>query len=537
MASLPAKETMQMQWRARARTAAVSAGCAAVLGAAACGAQGEQMDGGMSTFLGPQPAGSNAPAGSLSRLRGDVGPLALLPDAPVAAERRSECVMSAWALGAAVGCAGAATALQKLRKSRRRQAARSPKLVARRFFNFGAPEPEVDPEDPGRQAMCSEYQNMPGTLVAAEESEFGVAVVSRHDASEQDGYWPGGEGPGDVKQEWRELRLADKPADGSQPSVEAGTGQSVVKVSVSDAAEFPAQVPYCMALGYTKSLCAVAMTGMHAQGALPLDAVPKTRALVVGLGAGSIPLWLDHTFPDGNIVVDALEIDPAVVTVATDAMGFPKAAVRRPAGASAAAAAAADALAGAEGQPLRIYEVGGEVFVEELAKATTGDYKYDMVFIDAFDKKGKVPPVLVDPNGVFLQGLSKLLAPRATIALNLLIGMTGSGSSGGPKEIEAMVSAIHGSCCQESAEVFTVRTPINESSGNQLFGFLCAGRESKEEPLKDALKASAEAVTAVFPADSLGKGIRFDFGRRVNFSYRDWPEQQSSSGGGGLFGF
>eukprot|EP00929_Paragymnodinium_shiwhaense_P004949 TRINITY_DN10626_c0_g1_i4.p1 TRINITY_DN10626_c0_g1~~TRINITY_DN10626_c0_g1_i4.p1 ORF type:complete len:496 (+),score=140.92 TRINITY_DN10626_c0_g1_i4:259-1746(+) len=495
------------------------------------------MDGGMSTFLGPQPAGSNAPAGSLSRLRGDVGPLALLPDAPVAAERRSECVMSAWALGAAVGCAGAATALQKLRKSRRRQAARSPKLVARRFFNFGAPEPEVDPEDPGRQAMCSEYQNMPGTLVAAEESEFGVAVVSRHDASEQDGYWPGGEGPGDVKQEWRELRLADKPADGSQPSVEAGTGQSVVKVSVSDAAEFPAQVPYCMALGYTKSLCAVAMTGMHAQGALPLDAVPKTRALVVGLGAGSIPLWLDHTFPDGNIVVDALEIDPAVVTVATDAMGFPKAAVRRPAGASAAAAAAADALAGAEGQPLRIYEVGGEVFVEELAKATTGDYKYDMVFIDAFDKKGKVPPVLVDPNGVFLQGLSKLLAPRATIALNLLIGMTGSGSSGGPKEIEAMVSAIHGSCCQESAEVFTVRTPINESSGNQLFGFLCAGRESKEEPLKDALKASAEAVTAVFPADSLGKGIRFDFGRRVNFSYRDWPEQQSSSGGGGLFGF
>ena len=29
---------------------------------------------------------------------------------------------------------------------------------------------------------------LPGTMVAAEESEFGWAVVSRHEASEQDGH-------------------------------------------------------------------------------------------------------------------------------------------------------------------------------------------------------------------------------------------------------------------------------------------------------------------------------------------------------------
>ena len=30
-----------------------------------------------------------------------------------------------------------------------------------------------------------------------------------------------------------------------------------------------------------------------------------------------------------------------------------------------------------------------------------------MVFIDAFDKSGKVPPVLVDGDGTFLQSLNK----------------------------------------------------------------------------------------------------------------------------------
>jgi len=410
--------------------------------------------------------------------------------------------------------------------------------VQRRFFNFGGPEEVVDPEDPGRVAMCGEYQNMPGQLVTAEESGFGWATVSRHSASEQDGFWPGGEAPGAVTQEWRELRLAKATESGEPPDSGTGTGQSVVKVSLCGDAE-PAQVPYCMALAYAKSLCAVAMSGVHLQGALPLEAVPFQRALVVGLGGGSIPLWLEHTFPQGKMAVDALEIDPAVITVATGAMGFPKSAVRPVDGD--AAAAAKDAIAGADGAALRVYAVGGEDFVEALAAQEPGDYRYDMVFLDAFDKAGQVPPVLVDPEGPFLKALPSLLAPKATIALNLLVGMTGSGSSGGPKEIEAMVSAINSTCCGEGAEVFTVRTPINESSGNQLYGFLKAGRpEGREEPLKEALRKSAEAVNEGFPADSLGKRLRFDFARRVVFSFREWqPAAAAPAGsqGGGGFGF
>eukprot|EP00435_Cladocopium_sp_Y103_P063823 s641_g25.t1 len=127
--------------------------------------------------------------------------------------------------------------------------------VRRRFFNLFGPEEVIDPEDPGRVGVCKEYQSMPGTMVAAEESEFGWAVVSRHDASEQDGssntavrvhaekavsaeeaqalqvlmkrYWIG-EASGEVTQEWRELRLA-KQSSASLPGASEGTGQSVVK--------------------------------------------------------------------------------------------------------------------------------------------------------------------------------------------------------------------------------------------------------------------------------------------------------------------
>ncbi|CAE7937684.1 unnamed protein product, partial [Symbiodinium sp. KB8] len=99
------------------------------------------------------------------------------------------------------------------------------------FGNLFGPEEEVDPEDPGRVAVCKEYQTMSGDRVAAEQSDFGWAVVSQHDASEQDDYWLGTP-PGPIKQEWRELRLAKSAAEA--PGVSEGTGQSVVKVSLCE---------------------------------------------------------------------------------------------------------------------------------------------------------------------------------------------------------------------------------------------------------------------------------------------------------------
>jgi len=429
---------------------------------------------------------------------------------------------------------GAAMAAFAVTGRARRAPAATVRRVPRKFFNFFEPQPEQDPEDPGRVAVCGEYQNMPGQLVSAEQSDFGWATVQRHDASEQDGYWPeGATGGGEVTQEWRELKLAKAREDGGQPGPSDGTGQSVVKVSLcGDAA--PVQVPYCMALGYTKSMCALAMTGAHLQGALPLDEdeMPCKRALVVGLGAGSMPVWLNHTFPKGKMIVDIVEIDPAVITIATGPMGFPKSALRL----GEAAAAATDAVDGAGGETLRLYPLGGEAFVDALAATGVSDYKYDMVFLDAFDKAGKVPKAIIDPEGPFLKAIPALLAPKATVVLNLLVGMSGSGSSGGSAEIRAMVSAIKAACCQPDGEVFSARTPINESSGNSLYGFLTAGREGdRTGPLKEALMVSAQAINEGFPADSLGKKLRFEFERRVKFAYQDWKPPGAEKRSTGFF--
>ena len=46
------------------------------------------------------------------------------------------------------------------------------------------------------------------------------------------------------------------------------------------------------------------------------------RAVCIGLGGGSLPNFLSHHFP--GMLVDAVELDPLVVTAASDHMGFPQ---------------------------------------------------------------------------------------------------------------------------------------------------------------------------------------------------------------------
>ena len=46
------------------------------------------------------------------------------------------------------------------------------------------------------------------------------------------------------------------------------------------------------------------------------------RALCVGLGGGTLPLFLTHHFP--NLHIDVVELDPVVLRAAEEAMGFPK---------------------------------------------------------------------------------------------------------------------------------------------------------------------------------------------------------------------
>lgn len=49
---------------------------------------------------------------------------------------------------------------------------------------------------------------------------------------------------------------------------------------------------------------------------------PRCRALCVGLGGGSLPLFLTHHFP--GLEIDVVELDPVVIAAAEAGMGFPR---------------------------------------------------------------------------------------------------------------------------------------------------------------------------------------------------------------------
>lgn len=47
-----------------------------------------------------------------------------------------------------------------------------------------------------------------------------------------------------------------------------------------------------------------------------------SRVLCIGLGGGSLSNFLSHHFP--GLHVDAVELDPLVITAASDLMGLPR---------------------------------------------------------------------------------------------------------------------------------------------------------------------------------------------------------------------
>lgn len=54
----------------------------------------------------------------------------------------------------------------------------------------------------------------------------------------------------------------------------------------------------------------------------PVSAVPQSgRVLFIGLGGGSMPLFLSHAFP--GLAIDITEIDATVIKAASEIIGFP----------------------------------------------------------------------------------------------------------------------------------------------------------------------------------------------------------------------
>lgn len=142
-----------------------------------------------------------------------------------------------------------------------------------------------------------------------------------------------------------------------------GARQSVIRVG----APLELQLPYARA-------------SMTALGIVP----DPRRVLIVGLGGGSMAMFLQALFPEAEI--DAVDIDPGVVEVAVEYFGL------RP------------------GPRLRAVVADGRKFLEESPGG------YDLVFLDAFGGDW-VPPHLVTAE--FMRALRAKLSARGLAIANV----------------------------------------------------------------------------------------------------------------------
>jgi spermidine synthase len=123
--------------------------------------------------------------------------------------------------------------------------------------------------------------------------------------------------------------------------------------------------------------------------ALYLNPTPR-RVLIIGLGGGTLPSALQKILPDATI--DTVEIDPAVVRVATKYFGF------------------------MPGRQTTVFEADGRVFVKRMQRQRV---RYDLVLLDAFDHE-YIPEHLLTRE--FLLEVRGLLAVGGVLAANTFAG-------------------------------------------------------------------------------------------------------------------
>lgn len=120
-------------------------------------------------------------------------------------------------------------------------------------------------------------------------------------------------------------------------------------------------------------------------GALYLAPRPQS-ILIVGLGGGSLPRALSRLLPEARI--DVVEIDPAVIEVATNFFAF----TARP--------------------KLRVIASDARVFIK---RAVREQRRYDLIMLDAFDHE-YIPEHLLTQE--FLYEVKRLLAADGVLAAN-----------------------------------------------------------------------------------------------------------------------
>ena len=215
--------------------------------------------------------------------------------------------------------------------------------------------------------------------------------------------------------------------------------QSVVKVGDPDHVELP----------YARAMPA----------ALALADGPK-RAMVVGLGGGTIPGLLHKHYP--QLAIDVVDIDPVVVEAAKTFFGF------------------------REDATMHVYVDDGRKFIEKCKQP------YDIIFLDAYGANS-IPYALATKE--FLQAVRRATGPKGVVAGNIW-------SAGSNPLHDAMVRTYQ----EVFDELYVIKVT---GAGNEIL--LALPRKARVDGDDFARRASRISEE---------KGLRFDLGEYVRRGFQ-----------------
>ncbi len=228
-----------------------------------------------------------------------------------------------------------------------------------------------------------------------------------------------------------------------------GAMQSVVKLGD----------PEHLALAYAP----VAFTG------LALCGEPR-RALVVGLGGGTLAMFLRKHYPDA--VIDAVDINPDVVDVARKYFGF------------------------REDSRMRGIVADGRAFIEKTRQP------YDIIFLDAFGSDS-LPPSLTTQE--FLRAVLRALEPTGAVVGNVW-----------SRESNALYDSMVRTYQEVFADVYVLEV---RGVGNRIILAL----PRRENLSRDELAELARGI-------SRQKNFRFDLGELVTYGFQSAREKSQAGG-------
>ncbi len=182
------------------------------------------------------------------------------------------------------------------------------------------------------------------------------------------------------------------------------------------------------------------------------------KALVVGLGGGSVPKKWQKEFP--SLDMDVAEIDPEVVQIAKKYFSFQ------------------------EGGSVRAHAQDGRLFLTRSAQ------RYDVILLDAYFKDS-IPFHLTTKE--FFTVASQKLAPNGVVVMNIIGAVTGPGG----KITRSVAKTLRGVFPQ--VYIFAVRRPENASLETIQNVIIVATKEPQRVEIRDIVKRAGGLSATLFP--------------------------------------